>query len=339
MYRFNEESCSIIFNALRHEDRRKILRILSKGNVSFTKLYETLGISSSHLTYHLDVLDGLIYKTHSDYTLSSYGRTVINMIDKKEPPTSPEKLYKEKNIFKPLMVVILIAFVIVSGQYIKLFQINVAQTNALGEKDSTIATLYEELEMKMGSSELDIIIQRQPSIRLTSFYTLKYHYSLIIEPQEACKDSILVLYAPQDKLTLQLEFMHYIPDGLYLPLTIQKGKALRYDICSKDIWDEATANRYQEWSPIIWSRNVTNVENKFEILLKNKGWYTISLTGPIRVLYKSGPYVNYCGWGDKKYWISTEPIRVWANCRLVKNGEIVLFGIETAKTTYLKYIG
>ena len=56
------EMYSVIFLALKHGGRRKILRMLPEGPRTFTALLDALKISSSNLTYHPDPLGELISK-------------------------------------------------------------------------------------------------------------------------------------------------------------------------------------------------------------------------------------------------------------------------------------
>jgi hypothetical protein len=69
-----EDSYSMIFASLKHPIRRKILRILSSEPQTFSDLQKQFNIESSHLTYHIDGLGNLLYKTEDGkYTLSSLG--------------------------------------------------------------------------------------------------------------------------------------------------------------------------------------------------------------------------------------------------------------------------
>jgi DNA-binding HxlR family transcriptional regulator len=78
---------STMFNALRHNIRRSIIRMLSESDLSFTDLLERLKISSSHLIYHIASLDGLVLKRGTRYRLSSSGYAAVEMMRKLENPT------------------------------------------------------------------------------------------------------------------------------------------------------------------------------------------------------------------------------------------------------------
>ena len=73
-----EETYSIIFQTLKHPARRKILRMLAQKPKTFSRILEELGISSSHLTYHIENLGELITKLDDGkYILSSFGRAAV----------------------------------------------------------------------------------------------------------------------------------------------------------------------------------------------------------------------------------------------------------------------
>ena len=74
-----EETYSTIFTGLKHPARRKILRMLSEETLTFSRILEELGISSSHLTYHLENLGELISKMEDGrYRLSTFGVAAVN---------------------------------------------------------------------------------------------------------------------------------------------------------------------------------------------------------------------------------------------------------------------
>jgi DNA-binding transcriptional ArsR family regulator len=89
-----EDTYSMIFASLKHPIRRKILRILSNDPESFSDLQKQFKIESSHLTYHLEGLGNLLYKTEDGkYALSSLGEAAVSMMKHtEEPPETPSHL-------------------------------------------------------------------------------------------------------------------------------------------------------------------------------------------------------------------------------------------------------
>jgi hypothetical protein len=88
-----EDSYSMIFASLKHPIRRKILRILSSETQSFSDLQKQFNIESSHLTYHIDGLGNLLYKTgDGKYALSSLGEGAVSMMKNVEEPIATTHL-------------------------------------------------------------------------------------------------------------------------------------------------------------------------------------------------------------------------------------------------------
>jgi DNA-binding transcriptional ArsR family regulator len=54
--RGDEETYSLIFSSLKHPIRRKIVRMLENGEMTFSEILEILAIDSGHLSYHLENL-------------------------------------------------------------------------------------------------------------------------------------------------------------------------------------------------------------------------------------------------------------------------------------------
>ncbi|MGE5187772.1 MAG: winged helix-turn-helix domain-containing protein [Betaproteobacteria bacterium] len=108
-----EEIYSTMFSSLKHPVRRKILRMLSDKPMTFMEMVDHLGISSSHLTYHLESLGELISKMDdSRYRLSTFGTaTVTAMKGVEESPVVEAKRglklsFKWKTVFAVLLIAI-----------------------------------------------------------------------------------------------------------------------------------------------------------------------------------------------------------------------------------------
>lgn len=73
-----DEIYSIMFSSLKHPVRRKILRMLGSKSMTFMEMVEELGVSSPHLTYHLESLGDLVSKLDDGkYKLSSFGLAAV----------------------------------------------------------------------------------------------------------------------------------------------------------------------------------------------------------------------------------------------------------------------
>jgi DNA-binding HxlR family transcriptional regulator len=88
--RSEEEIYSVMFKSLKHPVRRRILGLLNDKPLSFMELAAFLGLSSSHLTYHLESLGELVAKNQiGEYQLSSFGKAAVNaMKGVQEAPNS-----------------------------------------------------------------------------------------------------------------------------------------------------------------------------------------------------------------------------------------------------------
>ena len=129
-----EETYSTMFTSLKHPARRKILRMLGEKPKSFSRILEELGISSSHLTYHLENLGELVTKMDDgSYKLSTFGRAaVLTMKGVEEAPEiQPKHPLSLPTIWKTIFSVLMIAVVILASlsyvQYNSLNQISEAQ--------------------------------------------------------------------------------------------------------------------------------------------------------------------------------------------------------------------
>ncbi len=154
MSEIGEEPYSIMFSSLKHPARRKILRMLSKKPSNFSGILEALGISSSHLTYHLENLGELVTKMDDGrYKLSTFGEAaVLTMRGVEETPdTQPKNLLSLSIKWKSFFAVLMIGVVILAG-------VSYAQYMALNKLSSDyqqISTDYELLETEFEQVSAD----------------------------------------------------------------------------------------------------------------------------------------------------------------------------------------
>jgi DNA-binding transcriptional ArsR family regulator len=131
MVNSEEEPYSIMFSSLKHPTRRKILRMLSEKPKNFSTILEALGISSSHLTYHLENLGELLTKMEDgSYKLSTFGEAaVVAMRGVEEAPDIKSEYpsflsMRWKSFFAVLMIVVVILASVSYLQYTSLNQIS-----------------------------------------------------------------------------------------------------------------------------------------------------------------------------------------------------------------------
>jgi DNA-binding transcriptional ArsR family regulator len=146
-----EETYSTMFASLRHPARRKILRMLAEKPKTFSEILEELGISSSHLTYHLENLGELVSKIdEGKYRLSAFGEAaVLAMRGVEDVPSTPSKKISALPLrWKTLIAVLMIGVVVMAGvlttQVISLSQLSSDYEQLVNDFD-TISAENERL--------------------------------------------------------------------------------------------------------------------------------------------------------------------------------------------------
>jgi len=249
---FEEETYSTIFTSLKHPVRRKILRMLSGKPRNFSEMLEALGISSSHLTYHLENLGELVSKTENGkYRISTFGEAAVVTMSKveeapkvtepKRPPSLPIK-------WKSFFVVLMIGLVVLAGVSYTQYQ----SFNRLSSEYGELKELVELTETEGASLRSEHIL----SLKLNNA-----DLRMEIHGSPYC-----LIYSPYDNSTLHLVLTTSTLSESYITISVQ-------DV---SIFDLST----REAGPVIWSVRATS-SSTYSVPLASKGWYTISLVGPI----------------------------------------------------------
>lgn len=142
---FEDETYSTIFTSLNHSVRRKILKMLSEEPRSFSDMFESLGISSSHFNYHLENLGDLVSKTEEGkYKLSYLGEAAVATMSKVEESPKQSAMKHPSTVFvknwKPLILVFVVAVALLAG-------VNWIQGQSLTEMSSEYNTLASSNEL------------------------------------------------------------------------------------------------------------------------------------------------------------------------------------------------
>jgi DNA-binding transcriptional ArsR family regulator len=257
MSRFEEETYSTMFTSLKHPVRRKILRMLSEKSRNFSEILEALGISSSHLTYHLESLGELVSKTDDGkYKLSTFGEaavTTMNKVEEAPKVTEPKRLQSLPIKWKYFFVMLMIGLVVLAG-------VSYTQYQSLNR----VSAEYEKLK------ELVELVEKGASLQ--SEYTMRYKCS-IFDSGFSLEGFpwYCAIYSQYDKSILCLDLsVSTILNESQFPISVQKG----------NVFDLGT----NETAPVIWSANATMSSiiwwREYLVPLAPKGWYTISLVGP-----------------------------------------------------------
>jgi DNA-binding transcriptional ArsR family regulator len=178
-----EEIYSIMFSSLKHPARRKILRMLSEKSMTFSQLLEELGVSSSHLTYHLENLGELVTKTESgEYRLSTFGAaSVETMKIVEEAPAVRSKYGFPLSLrWRSLLAILVIAVILLASMsYIEYTSLNQVSS----ERDLLQSRYDQLLTWSAGTDNAIDFLQDVVQIDLTG-----YHATLLSNTVEVRED-------------------------------------------------------------------------------------------------------------------------------------------------------
>jgi len=275
MANFEEETYSTVFKSLRHPIRRKILRTLSAGPQNFSDLQRTLGIESSHLTYHLEGLANLLLKTDDGkYALSSLGKTALSTMKQvEEPPHTPLRGSFSLKKWKLLVAALTIGIIVLSALFYFEYQnwdmpknqySNPIDTYSISGSVETALAKNETSELNWSCTSLTA-----PSghTKVYSFDSLADNSTLEIEIQlhESIEQRAHV------SLAVYVETIH--PSIAYVG-TLDK---------SLEPWGLNASRRVVDWASScerIWADTVAN-HSEYSVHLPSNGRYYLQIEGPI----------------------------------------------------------
>jgi hypothetical protein len=165
-----EEIYSIMFTSLKHPVRRKILRMLADKPMTFMQMVETLSVSTSHLTYHLEALGELLSKSEELYYLSTFGQaTVSAMRGVEEVPEVKVKQRinlpsKWKALFAGLLICVVLLASLNGLQYASLAQL-------ASSEDSLRRENQQLLSWGIGTSKVASMLHDVAQIDITKYKT------------------------------------------------------------------------------------------------------------------------------------------------------------------------
>ena len=169
------ETYSVMFKALKHSIRRRILRMLAEKPASFTEILRALQIDSGRLTYHLDNLSELISKNErGEYQLSVFGQATVKLFSDVEgvQETRPSRGMSFLDLrhwskLKAFTLIVIIIFGLGAGVYL---------SGALSQKPMEISQSqkpYTEYRFESPNfvvfdrfvtvTEIDVIDPREPN--------------------------------------------------------------------------------------------------------------------------------------------------------------------------------
>ena len=151
---FEEDTYSRIFSTLRHPVRRKVLRILSERQMSYTEILNYLQVTTGFLNYHLENMGNLIAKNEEgQYNLTSFGQAALTLISNVEMIQKiPSDLIILNRKIKWKYVAFFFISVLVISNVIILYN-----NNQLNNKESTIILNISIQNINMTNKVIDIL--------------------------------------------------------------------------------------------------------------------------------------------------------------------------------------
>jgi DNA-binding transcriptional ArsR family regulator len=178
-----EEIYSTMFSSLRHPARRKILRMLSEKQMTFSQMLELLGISSSHLTYHLENLGELVSKTESgEYRLSTFGAASVDTmrIVEEAPAVRSRQRWFLPFRWKSVLAVLVVGLVLAAS----LSYLQYGALKQLSNEQAQLESKYNQLlSWSSGTNEAIAFLRDVIQIDVT-----KYHATLLSNTVEVRSD-------------------------------------------------------------------------------------------------------------------------------------------------------
>ena len=174
---------STMFKSLKHPVRRKILRILSDKPMGFSEMLDGLGVSSSHLTYHLESLGELVTKVDGgNYKLSTFGEAAVNtMRIVEDAPVVPSKQrWMMSWRWKSILAALVIGIILLAS--FSALQFN--SMNQLSNEQMQLQAKYDQLLSFTASTDKAISFLRDV-IRLD---LSKYDVALVSNTNQSLQD-------------------------------------------------------------------------------------------------------------------------------------------------------
>jgi DNA-binding transcriptional ArsR family regulator len=211
MAEFEEETYSTIFAALKHPIRRRLLRFLHGGPGSFTDILNSLNINSPILTYHLETLKDLVFKTEDGkYRLSSNGEGAVALMQRVEEapkPTSRTALSPRRRrvlrLSQIAAIAVAIALLLTGGYLFTVISVQFTYTlptTSWSIKEPTVinGTIYDTfIKVTTQGVTTGLTLHRMDDVRV------------IVKDSENFSQGII---------TVTLRYVEYsLSDGVYIP--------------------------------------------------------------------------------------------------------------------------
>lgn len=172
-----------MFSSLKHPARRKILRMLAEKPMTFSQMLEALGVSSSHLTYHLENLGELVSKEeHGEYRLSTFGAASVDTmkIVEEAPAVRSKYGFPLSRKWRSLLIGLIIAVIL----FASMSYVQYASLNQVSSERNLLQLRYDQLlSWSAGTDDAITFLEDVVQIDLT-----EYHATLLSNTVEVRED-------------------------------------------------------------------------------------------------------------------------------------------------------
>jgi DNA-binding transcriptional ArsR family regulator len=277
-----EEIYSIMFKSLKHPVRRQILRMLSDKPLSFMEMVELVGVSSSHLTYHLESLGELISKTDAgQYQLSSFGKATVGaMKGVQEAPElltrRPKKMTRKwKTAFAALIVTVLLLSSFGIIQYIEL-------TRLAEEQSSLEAENQQLLSWGIGTSKVADFLRNVTQLEAKQYKITLQSNTLEYREDFDVAEEVLKYSLTAASSSLEASFRFRENRLSRYQLTATTGTPILTETPSSSTLEAAQAalNRYKTYSGDAY---LTEMSNLLASVSQTSGNVTTVVSGSLKL--------------------------------------------------------
>ncbi len=279
-----EETYSIMFTSLKHPARRKILRMLAEKPKNFSRILEELGISSSHLTYHLENLGELVTKMDDGkYRLSAFGKAaVLTMKGVEETPDiKPKHIFSLSLKWRSFFVVLMIGIVVLAGvsytQYLSLNRLS-SEHEQLTDEFEQLSTDHER-RLSWGVSTDRVVNFLEDVIQLDmTKYTAKLERNTVGYRSDlgGIIEEFLTYRLTSDETELSIDFRFRNQTLSRYLLDVIEGSPIYAQPQPTNVLDltDEILQRYQQYAGVSYletMRNMLSTFNETEALEKTVG--------------------------------------------------------------------
>ncbi len=256
-----EEIYSIMFTSLKHPVRRKILRMLASKPMTFMEMVDQLGVSSSHLTYHLENLGELIFKMEDGrYRLSTFGQATVSAMRGVEeaPEIEPKRRLKLSPKWKTIVTGLLVAVIVLAAMSTVQFTI---LNQLVTTQNSLMAENQQLLSWKIGTDKVANILQN-----VAQLDTAKYTITLLSDTMQyrtdfAVAEEVIKYSLTSSQSNLDADFRFRENHLSRYQLTLIESTPIYTKPPPQDVVQQAkdTLNRYKTYSTDTYLEDMSNL--------------------------------------------------------------------------------